>query len=367
VYLQFACLDASIAMQPVINKFRSVVITSGTLSPLEMYPRMLNFQPVLSKRFPMTLNSPCIAPLIVCRGQDQGTLTSKFQARDDPSVIRNYGNLLVEVVSCVPDGVVCFFPSYYYLRCILSVWNEMGILNQLLQYKLLFIETADLVETTLALENYRSACDCGRGAILFSVARGKVSEGIDFDNHYGRCVIVFGIPYVYTESRVLRARLEYLRDQYMIREQEFLTFDAMRTTAQCVGRVIRGKDDYGIMMFADNRYARLDKRSKLPQWISQFLHQANMNLSTDEAVACCKEFLKNMANLRVNQRLFQANGLQEEHLGKSLWSMEHLLQQLYVSDANSSIGSTSSTTNPSNISSSSSIGSTSSTTTTTTS
>jgi hypothetical protein len=128
------------------------------------------------------------------------------------------------------------------------------------------------VETSLALDNYKRACDCGRGAIFFSVARGKarsrspryregrgpfvrctpfglpcavrpqrgmprvlngrrgysrghsscdvlptnqpkgavgysqVSEGIDFDRHYGRAVVLLGVPYQYTLSRVLRAR-----------------------------------------------------------------------------------------------------------------------------------------------------------------
>merc|ERR1712137_223768 len=119
----------------------------------------------------------------------------------------------------------------------------------------------------------------------FSVARGKISEGIDFDHHYGRCVIVFGIPFVYSESRVLKERQKFLRDQCDIKESEFLTFDAMRTTAQCVGRIIRGKSDYGIMVFADRRYNRVDKRSKLPQWISQFLNSSQVNVSTDMAVA----------------------------------------------------------------------------------
>ena len=50
----------------------------------------------------------------------------------------------------------------------------------------------------------RRACDCGRGAVFFSVARGKVAEGIDFDRHYGRCVVMFGVPYQYTLSRILR-------------------------------------------------------------------------------------------------------------------------------------------------------------------
>ena len=49
----------------------------------------------------------------------------------------------------------------------------------------------------------------------------------------------------------VQARLEYLRDTYRIRESEFLGFDAMRNAAQCVGRVLRGKTDWGLMVFAD--------------------------------------------------------------------------------------------------------------------
>ena len=71
----------------------------------------------------------------------------------------------------------------------------MGILQKVLENKLIFIESKDNVETTLALDGYKKACDCGRGAVFSSIARGKVSEGVDFAGHYGRCVIMFGIPY----------------------------------------------------------------------------------------------------------------------------------------------------------------------------
>lgn len=73
----------------------------------------------------------------------------------------------------------------------------------------------------------------------------------DPGSNYGRAVIMFGIPYQYTESRILKARLEFLRDNYRIRENDYLTFDAMRHAAQCVGRVLRGKTDWGLMVFAD--------------------------------------------------------------------------------------------------------------------
>lgn len=91
---------------------------------------------------------------------------------------------------------------------------------------------------------------------MFEPLRGKVAEGIDFDRHYGRAVVLFGVPYQYTLSRILKARLDFMRvrlfygllrfllyglcerfisylpllcqEHYQIPENEFLTFDAMR-------------------------------------------------------------------------------------------------------------------------------------------
>jgi DNA excision repair protein ERCC-2 len=218
--------------------------------------------------------------MVVTRGSDQTPITSAFSARGDKSVIINYGALLIEVAKTVPDGIVCFFTSYEYLENVVAEWHQLQILNRVLDHKLLFIETKDIVETTLALDNFRRACDCGRGAIFLSIARGKVSEGIDFDRHYGRAVLLFGIPFQYTKSHILLARLEYLRVRFQIREEDYLSFDALRQAAQCIGRVIRSKADYGIMIFADKRYNNANKRSKLPPWVTQFLKESNLNLST---------------------------------------------------------------------------------------
>ena len=56
--------------------------------------------------FIVVLVRQCILPMIVGKGNDQVALTSKFEARDDTAVIRNYGSLLAETVAIVPDGVV---------------------------------------------------------------------------------------------------------------------------------------------------------------------------------------------------------------------------------------------------------------------
>ncbi|OAD56159.1 TFIIH basal transcription factor complex helicase XPD subunit, partial [Eufriesea mexicana] len=319
--LHFVCLDSSIAMKPIFDRFQSVVITSGTLSPLDMYPKILNFHPVIMSSFTMTLARPCLLPMIVAKGNDQVAISSKYETREDVAVIRNYGQLLVEFAATVPDGLVCFFTSYLYMESVVAAWYDQGVVDQLQRHKLLFIETQDSAETSLALINYIKACENGRGAVLLSVARGKVSEGVDFDHHLGRAVLMFGIPYVYTQSRILKARLEYLRDQFQIRENDFLTFDAMRHAAQCVGRAIRGKTDYGIMVFADKRFSRIDKRSKLPKWIQEHLTDSLCNLSTEEAVQISKRWLRQMAQpfTRENQlglSLLTREQLEKEEYGK---------------------------------------------------
>lgn len=99
--LQLACLDASLAMMPVTRKFRNVVITSGTLSPLDFYPRMLNFRYLLcfcvcmrvistshhmysaaiTASFNMSISRRCVLPLILGMGENRIPLTSKFNQR----------------------------------------------------------------------------------------------------------------------------------------------------------------------------------------------------------------------------------------------------------------------------------------------
>lgn len=310
--LHFTCLDAAIAIKPVFDRFSSVIITSGTLSPLEMYPKMLGFTTVLQESYSMTLARRSFLPMIVTRGSDQAQISSSFQIRNDPGVVRNYGNLLLEFSRITPDGIVVFFPSYLYMESIISMWQGMGILDSIWNYKLILVETPDSQESSLALETYRTACCNGRGAILLCVARGKVSEGIDFDHHYGRAVLCIGVPFQYTESRILKARLEFLRENYRIRENDFLSFDAMRHAAQCLGRVLRGKDDYGIMVLADRRFQK--KRSQLPKWINQAMLESETNLSTDMAVATAKNFLRSMA------QPFRA----KDQEGISTWSLADL-------------------------------------------
>lgn len=59
-----SCMDPAIAIKPVFDRFSSVVITSGTISPLDMYPKMLQFTPVVQETYAMTLTRNAFLPLV---------------------------------------------------------------------------------------------------------------------------------------------------------------------------------------------------------------------------------------------------------------------------------------------------------------
>jgi DNA excision repair protein ERCC-2 len=62
---------------------------------------------------------------VITRGSDQVAISSRFEVRNDPAVVRNFGTILVEYSKIVPDGVVAFFPSYLYMESIVAAWNDM--------------------------------------------------------------------------------------------------------------------------------------------------------------------------------------------------------------------------------------------------
>lgn len=329
--VRLVCVDASLAVRNVFGFFKSVVLTSGTLSPLDIYPKILSFQPVVSKSFRMTLSRKCIAPVIVTRSSEQtqlgfDELSSSFKVRlqrnAQESVSRAYATLLKDLAQTVPDGIVCFFTGYQYMSEVMLQWHSDGTLDALAQHKLIFVETQGVQETSVALANYRTACDIGRGAIFMSIARGKIAEGIDFDRHYGRAVVMFGVPFLPPTDEPLRQRMQWMESCLGISESEYRNFDAVRQASQCIGRVLRNKTDYGMMLLVDRRFALNDKRKKFPNWIQQCFKD-NTNLSVDSAVSVARSFFREMAQpwdhikdlgtTLYNLATLHARGLGESH------------------------------------------------------
>ncbi len=65
------------------NVIISVVITSGTLSPMELYPTLLGFKPLVTESYQMSLTRDCFLPLVIEPPTEQiPHLTSQQQTND---------------------------------------------------------------------------------------------------------------------------------------------------------------------------------------------------------------------------------------------------------------------------------------------
>ena len=54
----------------IFDSFKSVILTSGTMSPMEFYPKILDYKPMVMKSIDIVLQRNTICPIVVSRGND---------------------------------------------------------------------------------------------------------------------------------------------------------------------------------------------------------------------------------------------------------------------------------------------------------
>jgi regulator of telomere elongation helicase 1 len=113
-----------------------------------------------------------------------------------------------------------------------------------------------------------------------AVLRGKVSEGLDFNDQNARAVIVCGIPFPPLLDPRVVLKKKYLdtnrnRENELQSGQEWYVLEAVRAVNQAIGRVIRHKDDYGAILLCDRRFH--SNKNQLSRWIQAPLKNQNAN------------------------------------------------------------------------------------------
>jgi DNA excision repair protein ERCC-2 len=141
-------------MRPVFKKFKNVVLTGNCLQPIDSLPKIMDFKP-RGRSFKMLMSRTTFGPYVMTKGADQLDVCSKHDQRENTGVVRNYGSLMVEMSSITPDGIICFFPSYKYMEFVIVKWNESGILQRILDNKLIFVETRDPLQTLIQLTKFK--------------------------------------------------------------------------------------------------------------------------------------------------------------------------------------------------------------------
>jgi len=181
-------------------------------------------------------------------------------------------------------------PSYDFEQQVMEHFEKNEYLTKIDSRKKLFREPKKANEVDRVLAEY-SQCNrlstsnaggtSGRnGALLLCVIGGKLSEGINFSDDLARCVIVVGLPYANTKSAELKEKMDYLnsttinlRPEGELRLPGQLHYESLcfKAVNQSIGRAIRHKDDYAVLILADTRYSRPSSKSSLPEWIARQL------------------------------------------------------------------------------------------------
>nr|XP_028601374.1 ATP-dependent DNA helicase DDX11 isoform X2 [Podarcis muralis] len=283
--LKFLLLNPAVHFAQVLKECRAVVIAGGTMQPVaDFREQLLVCAGVGADRIEEfscghVIPPDNILPIILCSGPSNQQLEFTYEKRGLPQMMAEVGRILCNLCNVVPGGVVCFFPSYEYEKQVYTHWEKTGVLTQLASKKKIFQEPkrANQVEQVLA-EYAKSIKRCSQsggpmtGALLFSVVGGKMSEGINFSDDLGRCVIMVGMPYPNIKSPELQEKMAYL-DKTMPKTtgqapgRTLIENLCMKAVNQSIGRAIRHQKDFASIVLLDHRYARPAIFNKLPQWI----------------------------------------------------------------------------------------------------
>lgn len=97
-------------------------------------------------------------------------------------------------------------------------------------------------------------------SIIFTSTRGTITEGVDYDGSKLHTCMIVGIPLIDTRP----ARVEAIQYAYSKIVPDVAGFEsaikipAIRKSRQSIGRVIRGENEHGVRILADERYGSND-------------------------------------------------------------------------------------------------------------
>jgi len=259
---------------------RSILLTSGTLSPIDSFKTQLAipFDVVIQNDHIIEKNQLFAAVLPRAAG-NKHVLTSVFRTRQNAEYQEALGQTLHNVIKNIPGGVLVFFPCYKMIEEVVTTWKNNATFEIMNQRKRVMIEQRNKNKFETQMKEFNTIIESDeRGAILFAVARGKLSEGIDFSDKSCRAVIIIGIPFAPHQDRRVVAKRQYLDEIDRTNKGSkagdlWYHQQAFRAINQCVGRVIRHRKDYGAVLFFDQRFE--ENTDKLSKWLRPFIHSVD--------------------------------------------------------------------------------------------
>lgn len=263
------------------NNIRCLIMTSGTLAPLDTFIEEFQFKELIEIReeFPHIIRpEQFIAKSLnygpKMRNGIEVEYDSRLENRKNKVYLDSIGLSIIRFSKCIPGGILVFFPKYEWMQKCIEYWreqNHLEIKNELdfMGDKSVFIEPRKNLDFKECLKHYRAEINDQKGAIFLAVARGKVSEGLNFADAYGRGVIFVGFPLPPCSDPKVFFKRKYLDDDRNralgLSGSDWYNLEAWKAVNQAIGRIIRHKNDYGAILLCD--YRLQTNGYHLSQWV----------------------------------------------------------------------------------------------------
>jgi len=263
-----------------------------------MLPRLQDRPPPLEADHVIDLDRQLLAVAIGQLPSGERLTVSYNQYKHD-AFIRKMGDAIATIIESIPrGGVLVFLPSYSLLKKCTNSWKNEGyrrysdfdseesdVWTRFLSSKgkVIVETTGSQAEFEASRNEYAETVRTTGNCILLAVFRGKMSEGISFNDDNARGVICVGIPYASSFDRSIKAKKSYNDEQRKLAKRtELLSGDswysqtAFRAISQALGRCIRHAGDYGTVVLLDSRHCDESPpdqdgicmaHRKLPSWM----------------------------------------------------------------------------------------------------
>ncbi|POM60773.1 DEAD2 domain containing hypothetical protein [Phytophthora palmivora] len=287
------CLSAAVVFSEVARESHSVILASGTLSPMD------SFAGELGVDFPIRLEANHVVNMrkqvfigALMSGPGGVDLLSTYKNQQNFQYQDSIGLLLLQYAQVIPGGILMFFPSYALMGILKSRWKRTGVWNKLEKHKKMFSEPRqggkefdDLLDKyKITISRHAAAHEAPSGwisgdaepresgAIFLAVYRGKVSEGIDFSDDNARAVLAVGIPFPNFKDLKVSLKREYQDsksrdDRRLVNGSLWYKLQAFRALNQALGRCIRHRRDYGAVILIDSRHRNNIHGNSLSKWM----------------------------------------------------------------------------------------------------
>ncbi|KAL9248843.1 Fanconi anemia group J protein-like protein [Drosera capensis] len=269
--LSLWCLHPAVVFREIADHSLSVILTSGTLSPMHSFSSELGIQFGTCLEAPHVIDAESqVLATVISKGPGDYPLNASYKTADAYAFQDAVGQILEEISMIVPSGCLVFFPSYKLLDKLRHRWSETGQWSRLNARKSLFVETRG-----------------GSPNEFEQVLKGndvQVAQKKKFND-------------------------THRHSKNLISGSDWYCQQAFRALNQAAGRCIRHKSDYGAIIFLDERFREERNTVYISKWLRKSIRQHD---NYETSLAELRSFFKNVKDRVGNMNIQLSSDIKSE-------------------------------------------------------